>query len=692
MTSTLAPANRTPWTDAADSAEFAALPESERTRVEAWLSVLSPVLSGPRAGRGAAIADVARTMGTSVSTARRQFDLLAKDGWQALVDRRRAPSHSSHGPAGYDEAKFVSWLRSLAETYGGNLKAAHRAAVGIWRSGQHVPGYAFSPDSTATGLPAGWTYANIARLARLTPYERATAYVGRAAARSHAPMVVRTRRGLHVGEVYMADDVWHDVECHMLGRSAELVRPLELAILDVYSAHKCAWGMKPRVRDDKTGKRVNLRASDMRFLLAHLFCNVGYYVGGCSLIAEHGTAAVEGGVADILAKYSGGKIKIVEGGILDAPAIAGSFAGAQKGNPRLKAALESSHRLIHNWSRTLPGQTGGDSRNSLPEETLGRERFFNSLCKDVARFLQGLDTADAEALVSRLSIPFPYYNDYASYVFDLYQAIASSSDHDLEGWEQEGLVASGFRPDPARGDVLPFSTLEALPPEQAAAIRAILSANPAQVYSRRMSRQEVWNLGQRNLVRLPIAAFVEICGRDLAVERTVRNHAFTFEAADIERGRTFRFPALCRDPRGYEIILREGETFLTLLDPFQPDRLHVLDARFAYVGTCAEQVVASHVDAKRAVDAMRQAAHAELAAALPYRSRHADQEDAAAIAKAHNAAVLAELAAPAQPSAPIQKADAARILDAISAGSDEPDEDAGTPNRSSTLDDLFGRP
>ncbi len=688
-----------PMDDLEQAASIGGLPPEQRSLVNGWLDALRPVVEGPRAGRGARLADAAARMGVPSRTARNKFDALQREGWRGLLDKRqRAAAAKMADVDCTDRAAFANWIKGLAENYGGNVRQARKAAVALWKtarkSGEKIPGYASWPLPSLSGFPQGWSYGNLSKIAKLTAYERAVSGVGRAAARGHAPMVVRTRVGLHVGEVKMADDVWHDVDCHRLGSQREFVRFMELAILDVFSAHKETWGGKFRIRDEATGKRINLRESEMRFLVAHDFCNVGYWPDRCLFFVEHGTAAVGDRVAEILSRYSNKKIQILTGGIQDAPALLGSWGGRQGGNPRLKAAIESSHRLPHFLGKWLPGQTGGDSRNNLPEDHHGRERAFGELCRAFDRAAATMSAERLQWVLNEISAPVMASSSYERIVEEFYRIIESFTDHELEGWEEAGLLVSGFRPSLGSLDFFQYSAIAELPPHEAVAINALLRANPALNVSRRMSRLEAFNTERRQLRRLPVQAFVEICGEDLAVERKVRNHAISFDDSDVKRGRTFRFPAVALDPRGHEILLKDGETYNTLLDPFDPSRLIVLDARFALVGVLSEQIVTSHADMETAHRAMGQAAHSEAVAMLPYRMRHADKEGEAERAKARNAELLSGMVATPEERAVRERADSARRegdVDTLLAGIGRPSREDPPPDEpAADLDSIFG--
>lgn len=689
-----------PFHNLGELSEFSHIGDKNQHEVKSWLDALAPVLEGPRAGRNARLAIAAQRMSVPLRTARNKFDALQREGWRGLADkRRRAEGKKMSDMDCANLPLFAEWVKGLSENYGGNVRQAWRGAVALWKSalktGGKIPGYAEVPEPGLNGLPQGWSYPNFSRVAKLTRYERTMSAIGRSAARCHAPMVIRTRMGLRVGEAYMIDDVWHDVDCHMLGSQKQFIRPMELAVIDVFSAFKCAYGLKPRLKDEVTGKRINLRDNDMRLLTAHLFCNVGYNPDRCLVFAEHGTAKVKATIADLLSEFSGGAIRVVEGGIQDKPAIFGAWEGKQAGNPRLKSALESSHRLPHFGAKYLPGQTGGDSRNNLPEDHHGRERFFEEECRMVETVLQRVGPERAAWYLNEFQSPVLSYYAYAQWVDDYYKIIHAFSDHELEGWERSGLMISGFRSSLAPTSFFQYSELASLPQDEAIAIRAILASNPQLNVSRRMCRAEVWNSGRRGLKRLPAEVFPMIVGKDLAVERKVADGAIRFENAEVARDFRFCYPAIGTDVRGLEIRLRDGESYNTVLNPFDTSKLFILDAGFRFICTLAEQIVSNHADMDNIQRAMGQASHAEAVALLPYRMRHADKEGEVERMKAHNKAILDGMVMHPDDRAVRARADAAAqdgdMADLLSACARPDAGDDATEEPAADLASIFGQ-
>lgn len=619
-----------------DSVHLATLPDAVHFDVRRWMDALRPAIECGRKGRGEMIAKAAERMGVSEKTARRKYDLYRAMNWRGLVDWRKAGSTETRLPV-----ETVRWLKGLCENFGGNFRRAYDAAMCHWRTGAPVPGYAESPPASVYGWPAGWSYDNLQRLAGLQYVEKRLARVGRAAAKNAMPLVITTRVGLHCGQIYMFDDVWHDIQTHMIGINRDPIRPLELCCLDLFSASKVAYGLKPRIRDEATGKRVNLRESDMRFILAYVMTQLGYWHEGCQLAGEHGTAAISEQIEKDLYDHSKGKITVVRSGIEDRPAILGAWRGNQHGNFRLKAALESSHNLPHNYARYLQGQTGSNSRTDSPEELSGRTAEFNSLVKAIDAAIVNQPADRIAWLLENIRAPFIPFYVYTRMVEMLYRIIDHRTDHDLEGWEDAGLQKGQYRLSNEDVRWIDDSTLQAVEPERLAAIKAIVDSNPGFHKWRKMSPAEVWN--QRSLRRMGEHMIPIICGRDLAVERKVTKRG-TFEIEDREVSpSTMVFIARAMNPFGHTVLLEDQETYNTFINPFDSNKLFVCDARMRYVGVCTRQVAVSRADTHAMVRAMGEAAHNEAVRLAEYRLRHDDQAEEAEALRAQNAVAIRKI-------------------------------------------------
>ncbi|MBP5788187.1 MAG: hypothetical protein J6Y19_10295, partial [Kiritimatiellae bacterium] len=147
------------------------------------------------------------------------------------------------------------------------------------------------------------------------------------------------------------------------------------------------------------------------------------------------------------------------------------------------------------------------------------------------------------------------------------------------------------------------------------------------------------------------------------------------------------------DPFGRQVLLRDGETYATILDPYacKNPSLYILDARGRYVGRLAHQIIASQADMLSLHAAMGDAAHLEAIALAPYRARHEDREGEVAAARRHNERILSLRDSPfRRPSRPTPKVDALETLDAIDAGGVALAEPVAVSDATASLDDIFG--
>ena len=317
----------TALTSTTDTVDFMRLPAEVRSDVTWWEERLSKVQKPIQAN----LELIAQQRGVSHQTARRKYDSWNANGWRGLVNRAKAPEKR-----GLNRDVIQHW-QSLCEQNARKCKPAYDTLMCQWHSGEPIPGIPAGTDRSV--LPRGLGYDNLMRHAP-TKWDLNAARIGSKAADDFRPKVFTTREGLHVNEFIMFDDVWHDLDVVKIGHKEEM-RLLQLHALDVLSGDQFARGIKPRLTDPETQKRVNLTENEMLYLVAHVLSDIGFYRCGCTLMVENGTAALSAALEDLLAKISGGLIKVKRANIDRASAFAGQYCGAAKGNFRFKAAIES---------------------------------------------------------------------------------------------------------------------------------------------------------------------------------------------------------------------------------------------------------------------------------------------------------------------------------------------------------------
>lgn len=533
--------------------ELMRLPSAERERVERWCELLATV----ERPITPALERVAHMMGVSFKTARRKYDLWRHGGqsWQALADGR---SRALGG--GEIAEETLGWFAEYVVANGRKIRPAWRAAVRDYRAGAPVPGLPAGCDRRF--LPAGWSYENVSRRLNMSRFELTAARQGRAAASAHGPHVLTTRVGLAVGQRLQFDDMWHDFMVVRVG-STRPMRLLQLSAFDVFSACQFARGLKPRIEDPDTGKRLNLRESDMLFLTVHVLTDYGYHPDGCVIVVEHGTAALSEDLERRLWDLSGGKIRVVRSGIQRGAAFAGQYDISTGGNFRLKAGLESLHNLIHNETAnllTFPGQTGANSRTNLPAELAGRQKHHALLMK----VWEIMPPSVREQLV----LPFVEERAACHFVEEAMELINRRTDHDLEGWEEAGLTTVDYQV-PDLG-IITGPKMLAMSSEQRAAVQGI--ATPV---ARRLSPREVFDGGRGQLVRFRQEQAARLLYGKQSVEVTVRNGLLVFRNQHVAPG----------ELRYVAHHWSDGDKFAVVVNPFSPGIAHLFNAAGAWVGT-----------------------------------------------------------------------------------------------------------
>lgn len=633
----------------ADLAEFHQLHPDVKSDVEAWQRELRAVA---KPGLGDKLAVIAARMRVSPQTARRKHDAYLAKGWRGLADARKArrPADGRGLPP-----KFVEHVK---ERFGGNQRKnlpAWRGLVGAWQRGEEIPGYEQASAFDRDKLPKGWTYSNLSRYARLTELEQVAERQGLGAAMAHAPQVFTTRAGLWPGAMLMLDDVWHDNFVVWRGKP---VRVLQLSCLDVFSGCVTGHGTKPRL-ELADGRMDQLKEAQTCFLLAQHFALHGYSPRRTTILAEHGTAAVRAKLAALLSDRTGGLIRVRESGITGKEqAVAGMFDGRGGGNFRFKSCLESLHNLFHNELGALPGQTGMDVARR-PEQLDGG---VMRVAKDGTLVLGGLlshvtDLGRAMALLppavaARLRMPLLNYEaEFRATLRDVVEWINRRGEwehfsHRLEGWAECGHFTTEYRATAASDHWLKDAELRALPaPEQA--MLGALARSDAATYSRTrpLSPREVWSAGRDQLIPLPPEVIVEILlggekvtQSDRAVERPCRDGYFVVHDQELSLD-PLRFASRVRTPDGRDEELRP-DTYLTVLNPYQPEFLWVHDAAGRLLGLAKRD----HRPCRDDVDAVRrefgEKAKRLAEQLLPLRARHMKETRRAAAEMGHNTDVI----------------------------------------------------
>jgi len=589
-----------------DLAEFLRQPADVQADVQSWINELSAVRKPIQKN----LAAVAARMGVSLQTARRKYDAWRHSGdWRSLRNLLKVPEERGLDP------EFIAFWQGLCKENQRKCKPAYKKFVRLFLAGEPMPG--IDANVSRVSLPRGYSYDNLMRH-RPSDFELTAVRIGRSAAAEFRPKIFTTRKELAVGKMYLFDDMWHDfVVCKYPQRRP--MRLLQLHAHDVFAACQFARGLKPRERDEITGKSVNLNENEMLFLVAYVLGEFGFHPEGTVLGVEHGTAAIKDALERMIYDLTAGRVTVEAGGIQSAPSFAGQYPGASKGNFRFKAALESLGNLIHNETAdmlTFPGQTGSNSRINKPEELGKREDAAAVLIKAMAAL-------PAER-ANQLRMPVLEVNQAKWLVEEVMERINRRVDHELEGWLDAGLTTVDYEiPDVGIITAQKWLTLSA---DKQAALAAVAMPAP-----RKMSPREVFDAGRPRLIRMrpeqTALMLRDTAGREVTVGK---DHLISFEDENIST-EPLRFLAHHFAP---------GDKFRAVVNPMSPNIAHLFDARGSWIGQVSAWQTVSQGDTaalNRAMGAARKV-EAELLAPVARTGARITKERIEAAQ--HNAGVL----------------------------------------------------
>lgn len=626
------------------------MPAAARTDFLYWRRLLEPLLKRCK-GVNPTLRQIAAQTGQPFRTVRNRYYRGRKYGLFGIVDRRLAgkrwwETQKRRDVCPVSESRGLQELwKALCESNGRKSKPEFETLVTMWKKRDPriaaIPEYADFPGWPR--LPAGWSYENLMRYGP-TEYELEAARRGRFAATSQ--FVYTTRKGLWVGSHYLFDDKWHDV---FVNSFAEMQhgRPLEVYSLDLFSAKKLRWATRVRTKDQE-GNYKGIAEVMMRFILAATLYLDGYSPRGTTILSEHGTAAVRDRLKEVLLEATDKKVVVSESGITGEAAHLGQYPGLVRGNPRHKAALESNNNIEHNALASAPGQTGRNVEER-PEELAGRLDYNAALLA-----VYGELSPERAAL---LDFPVWEYNQYLDFAGEVYARIAQRRDHELEGWIEAGNVLQSY----VWGDQHLLETH--LSPEQRAKIPTLLEAGLLTAKPVRMTRQEVWDRGKSELVRIPGWAVCAILGDDLARDARITGNEFTIQDQEIGPA-VYRYEPFVTTLEGRVEQLRDGETYEVFINPFALGTLFVRDARGCYLGEAKQIYVPSRADVAGVQRAIADASRRETQLLAPLRARHMSKARERLERARKNAEVVAaaddSLSMPSRPSADRTARNAAR--------------------------------
>lgn len=485
---------------------------------------------------------------------------IAGPRWQNLLERSGLPQafqdHLGSIYARNQRAKFAPAYAALIAQYRRWLTGDPTA---------HIPGYDICPEpdpESREEIPSGWSYTNLLRAAQRNAddFSRKLVQLGPKASSQLGPQILTTRVGRPVGSYWFLDDSWNDFRCAAFRQTCRL---LSFHALDYPSGCNVTRGHKPAIRDEETQVEQRLREKEIVWLVVKLLTNEGFHRDGCIIACEKATATLRKREREILAATMGDTIVVQDGPSGGGPGIPALFSGPGGGNPRWKAPLESWFNLLRNRTADLlefPGQTGSNSRINLPEGLAGTEADVKALFK-AAQVL-------APDQVEKLRLGLLPFTEAIFRVDAIVEIINRRTDHNLEGWKESGRYIEEFRTNLLRwtpADLLLEYNLEER--DQAA---AYLAHHPECRRTRPLSPREVFELGRKDLVKLPMPVAALLLDETPGTEATVRNNQLEIGIPDLDPSEPRFFGFERRDGQGAAEPLRNGDKWMVRVNPLDP--------------------------------------------------------------------------------------------------------------------------
>lgn len=545
--------------------------------------------------------------GVSLPSMYRKAALYVENGknWRTLMDKRIA--RRLKGPGGLaGNGEFREWWSALALSNKRKTAPAYRRMIAMLRNGDRIPGVGDWRDLWAADhdgvrppegmpcpyhvgglVPRGMSYRNMMALMP-SDFAVTAARKGMMAAQmSYIPDVPRTRVGLAPCQVVQIDDMVHEVKVAWDGNHFAQ-RVMDLSMIDVLTSCTVGWLCFP-MREDDEGRLKTVRGEWVRYLMAHLLCDVGIPESGLLVMGEHQTAKVDGALLKALNEAAPGKVRFSAGGVLSTPLGKGLYTGRPKGNPRFKALLEGKHSLIKNLLGDTRGHMGG-GRGAEPEEVYGMEQADERLRRVAAKL-----EASRPGLLGRLSLPYMPWTDYWELARGAYEAADDRTWHSLEGWRECGFETGEWRPSPD-SPWMPMASLKRMDPKAAVAFESLIAADPALFRMRRMSPREAFASRTGELRRLDGVAAMLVMGEGLA--RPCRcDDKLQLLYRDDSTMRRLTVAGVLDGGR----TLERGKCYQVWHNPLNGGMAYVADESGRYLGTAPVMVAASYGD-KEAVE------------------------------------------------------------------------------------------
>lgn len=380
-------------------------------------------------------------------TLKRLFYKWQRIGIAALIDHRKCrgcglPGCTAERALTLPTETLDHWRAGCI----GNDKRGMRESwetriIGALRAGKEVPGigtwkqlfatmHPFAQMPTACpwhihNAPRGLSLSNFRRF-KLPKSVELLGKKGQFAMWSELPEVRIDLTQLEVLRWIVFDDHRIDAYCVVEdGRGGfQTVEMWGVFAMDVATRRVLAFGLRPRInRDD--GKAMGITRADVQHLIAHIFARYGMPMDyDMTLIVENAAAAITTETETMLARVSGGRIKVKRSGMHSSDALISGFPD-RWGNFRGKAWLESWFNPFDIAMGCVKGQMGSDYW-AKPGRTDSQRR--------VAERMTAIMPHLTDEQREKLTLPFEWAGDMHQLVKAAVDAVDARTDHDCVGF------------------------------------------------------------------------------------------------------------------------------------------------------------------------------------------------------------------------------------------------------------------
>jgi hypothetical protein len=626
----------------ADSLEFARLPEARRNEVSVTLRLLERVQSMlattslHQACIVVASASNHLMRGCSAMSLRRKFEAYRDSGndWHSLVLGYK-------GPVTAQPREFLQYVQRTAEENQRSMAAAFDLIRNLWREGHPIPGYGTwveyymgqfperpLPKHWPAGFyPQGWSDRTLYRKAP-SKGARMLYQRGFAAAKKHFPSVKRDPSNLRPLELVVIDDFELDCLCVYTGDSAnkpQIGRVAGLLAMDVGTRKKLHWGIGQRLereeqQPDGTVKTVRTGISrvDVQHLLHGLFAKYGLPAYQVTILCENASAAIAPELELALSTLFEGRVKVDRTGLIEQRTLTNGFL-ERGGRPWDKGWIESTFNALWNQLGNMPGYKGNNARLNAPAELNAKLAYTRLLIGQGEKALN----LPAEQL-QLLRLPFPSPQAVEQSFAWACASLDVKTDHKYLGFDKvtEFQITEGT-------DLLPFSSLALLSPEQQLAVKPIeRMESPLERWSR-LSCEHTRTAIPASVLALLLLTPKRVAYRNAALSFVHGKTGYSYVDADGQILSQFT----------------EGTEFLGYFDQNAPENLHVATLQGAYVGSLQRLGGRKGMVDIRDREAIKEAGAVQAKIVnrtlAQIRERHTEENAQLAQDRAHNASIVA---------------------------------------------------